>query len=329
MPLMLSFFFGFIPMMINAAWVYWLDRYEQEPKRLLGFVFLWGAMIAAAGALIFNTIWEAGFYVLTSSERLSSLSTYIISAPIIEEFLKGVAVFIIYQLYRHEFDSILDGIVYAAITALGFAAAENTLYIYEKGYLANGYSGLFALTFIRVVIVGWQHPFYTSFIGIGLAISRLTRSTFWKYTAPILGFSAAVFTHSLHNLISSIYPSIQTCLFGMAVDWSGWIAMFAFVVYTVTRERHVLEKFLREEVALGTLTEAQYRQTLSFTHRTFDPLVKIFQGQYFLVRRFYQLCGELAHKKAQHQQVEDDINYQKWIEAYRSELSQISRLLSR
>ncbi|MCX8063468.1 MAG: PrsW family intramembrane metalloprotease [Anaerolineales bacterium] len=328
MALILSLLFGFIPMLINAAWVYWLDRYEQEPKRLLGFVFLWGALIAAAGAFIFNTIWETGFYLLTSSERLSSLSTYIISAPLVEEFLKGIAVFFVYQLYRHEFDSIMDGIVYAAITALGFAAAENSLYIFEKGYLANGYAGLFTLTFIRVIIVGWQHPFYTSFIGIGLAISRLTRSTFWKYTAPTLGFSAAVFTHSLHNLISSIYPSIQTCLLGIVVDWSGWIAMFSFVVYTILRERHLLEKYLREEIALGTLTEAQFNRTLSFTHRTFDPLIKLFQGQNTIVRRFYQLCGELAHKKAQHTQIEDDLNYQKWIEAYRSELSQISRLLS-
>jgi len=315
-------------MLINAAWVYWLDRFEQEPKRLLGFVFLWGAFVAAAGALIFNTIWEAGLFILTNSERLSSLTTYVISAPIVEEFLKGLAVLFIFLLYRHEFDSIMDGIVYAAITALGFAATENTLYIYEKGYLTDGYSGLFALAFIRVVIVGWQHPFYTAFIGIGLAVARLSRSSFGQFSAPILGFSAAVFTHSLHNLISSINPSIQTCLLGTLIDWSGWLAMFLFVLYTVHRERQLLITFLKEEVDLGTLTEAQLYQAASFTHRIFDPLVNLFGGRYSLVRRFYQICGELAHKKAQYAQLGNEIDNQKRIEAYRTELATVSRLLS-
>ena len=47
-------------------------------------------------------------------------------APIIEESLKGLAVLLVFLLFRKEFDSILDGIVYAAITALGFAATENS-----------------------------------------------------------------------------------------------------------------------------------------------------------------------------------------------------------
>ena len=41
--------------------------------------------------------------------------------------------------------------------------------------------------FVRVILVGWQHPFYTAFIGIGLAISRLSRNTSIKIIAPIIG----------------------------------------------------------------------------------------------------------------------------------------------
>ncbi|GAB4472065.1 MAG: PrsW family intramembrane metalloprotease [Anaerolineales bacterium] len=327
-PFFLSLLLGFLPMMFNAVWVYWLDRYEQEPKRLLGYVFLWGAFIAAAGAYFFNSVWEAGFYILTSSEKLSSLSTAIFSAPLVEEFLKGLAVLFVFLLCRAEFDSILDGIVYAAVTALGFAATENSLYIYEQGYLNGGYSGLLALTFIRVVIVGWQHPFYTSFIGIGLAFSRLTRSSFWKVSAPILGFSLAVFTHSMHNLISSVYPSFQTCLVGTIIDWTGWLAMFLFVLYMIARERQILEQHLEEEILLGTITQAQFQKALSFSHRVFDPLVSLFSKRHPIVHRFYQLCGELAHKKAQAQLASDRVDYPAIIEAYRVELSKISRQLS-
>ena len=39
MALIVSLFFGFVPMFLFAAFVYWLDRYEKEPKLLLGAAF--------------------------------------------------------------------------------------------------------------------------------------------------------------------------------------------------------------------------------------------------------------------------------------------------
>lgn len=41
-PLLTALFFGFIPCFFFAAILYWLDRYEKEPKLLLIGVFLWG-----------------------------------------------------------------------------------------------------------------------------------------------------------------------------------------------------------------------------------------------------------------------------------------------
>jgi pyridoxal phosphate-dependent aminotransferase EpsN len=49
MALLVSLFFGFVPMFFFAALVYWLDRYEKEPKILLGATFFWGVVIAAGG----------------------------------------------------------------------------------------------------------------------------------------------------------------------------------------------------------------------------------------------------------------------------------------
>ena len=36
-----ALFFGFVPMFMFAAFVNWLDRYEKEPKLLLGAAFVW------------------------------------------------------------------------------------------------------------------------------------------------------------------------------------------------------------------------------------------------------------------------------------------------
>ncbi|TLN23950.1 PrsW family intramembrane metalloprotease, partial [bacterium] len=199
MPLVLSILLGFIPMFLFAAFVYWLDRYEKEPRLLLGGAFLWGAIVAAGAAFLLNTGIGLGVYMLTGSEATAEVTTTSLVAPVVEETFKGLAVLLVFLLAHNEFDSILDGIVYAAVAALGFAATENAYYIYNLGFMQDGFPGLFQLAFIRIVLVGWQHPFYTAFIGIGLAAARLNRNAALKIALPLLGLGASILTHALHN----------------------------------------------------------------------------------------------------------------------------------
>ena len=56
MALLVSIFFGFVPMFLFAVFINWLDRYEKEPKALLGAAFVWGVVIAGGGAYIINTV---------------------------------------------------------------------------------------------------------------------------------------------------------------------------------------------------------------------------------------------------------------------------------
>jgi len=60
MGFLLSLFFGFVPMIIFALVLNWLDRYEKEPKVLLGLVFIWGAVVAAGMAFVVNTLLGMG-----------------------------------------------------------------------------------------------------------------------------------------------------------------------------------------------------------------------------------------------------------------------------
>jgi hypothetical protein len=64
MPFLVSLFFGFVPMLIFAAFVYWLDRYEKEPKILFGAAFVWGVVIAAGGAFLMHTVFCMGIFAL-------------------------------------------------------------------------------------------------------------------------------------------------------------------------------------------------------------------------------------------------------------------------
>jgi protease PrsW len=324
MALLVTLFFGFVPMFFFAYILYWLDRYEKEPVLLLGAVFAWGMVVAAGGAYVLNTLFGIGTYLLTGSEAAADLATGSLSAPFVEEGLKGFAVLLVFLVFRREFDSILDGIVYAGIAALGFAATENSLYIW-RGYESGGWSGLFQLVFIRVIIVGWQHPFYTAFTGIGFAVARMNRSTLVKLFAPLAGWGVGMLAHSMHNTLASIpFFGELTCLVGSFLDWSGVFFMFLVIIWATWMEQRNIINHLREEVQLGLITKAQYHTACSAWAQVFARLSGLFSGQFLTTSQFYQVCGELAHKKEQLLKVGEEGGNSAIIQRYRAELARLS-----
>ena len=319
MALLGALFFGFVPMFLFAAFVNWLDRYEKEPKILLGAAFVWGMVVAGGGAFILNTAFGIGVYALTGSEGAAEFGTTSIAAPIIEEGLKGLAVLIVFFLFRTEFDSILDGIVYAAITAMGFAAVENVLYIYRNGYQESGWEGFWVLVVIRVLLVGGMHPFFTAFTGIGLAVARLSRNTLVKILAVPAGYAVAVITHAFHNTFGGLIGGVSGLVAGTFMDYVGYTFMLGFIIWVMIRERNVLKKQLYEEVQKGYISQRQYVSALSFfqTSAYFSALTS---RSFLKTARFYQVCGELAHKKEQLAQLGNEHSTTRIIEQLRSEL---------
>ena len=293
MALIVSLFFGFVPMFLFAAFVYWLDRYEKEPLALLGAAFFWGVVIAAGGAFIINTVFGIGIYIFTGSEGAAEIGTTSVVAPIVEEILKGAAVLIVFFLFRKEFDSVLDGIIYGGIVGLGFAATENVIYIYRNGYLDGGWGGLFLLAFIRVILVGWMHAFFTAFTGIGFAIARINKNTLIKFIAPLVGLGLAISIHAFHNTFGGLIGGLGGLAAGTFIDWIGWALMLGFIIWMIAHERNIVKKQLEEEVYAGLISQAQYQKALSPWNMTTAPL----SGR--TTARFYQVCGELAHKKEQ------------------------------
>lgn len=324
LPLLTALFFGFMPCFLFAAILYWLDRYEKEPKILLIGVFLWGAIVAAGGSYILNSLFGITVFGLTGSESLASVAGATLSAPFVEETLKGMAVLIVFLVFRHEFDSILDGIVYAGIAALGFAAVENSVYIW-RGYVSDGWEGLVILAFIRVIMVGWMHPFYTSFIGVGLAIARASKHGFLKVTAPLAGWGLAMLTHSVHNFLASV-PLFGdlTCLLAFVLDWIGVFFMFVIIFWVGWLEHRNIINHMREEMQLGTITLAQYRTASSNIALSFVWLTAIFSGKFLATLRFYQVIGELAHKKEQLRKNGEEYGNSALVQKYRAELTALS-----
>ncbi|HMR98699.1 MAG TPA: PrsW family intramembrane metalloprotease [Anaerolineales bacterium] len=325
MALLGAFFFGFVPMLVFAAFVNWLDRYEKEPKLLLGAAFVWGVVIAGGGAYILNTVFGIGIYVLTGSESAADFGTTSIVAPIIEEALKGLAVGVVFLLFRKEFDSVLDGVVYGAITAMGFAAIENVLYIYRNGFQEGGWEGFWILVVVRVVLVGWMHPFFTAFTGIGFAVARMSRNMLVKIIAVPAGYVVAVLTHSFHNTFGSLVGGEGGFFLGILADYFGYFIMTVFIIWMIIHERGILKRQLMEEVNSGAISQQQYKTAISFFQ--FNAHISaLTSGSFGPTKRFYQVLGELAHKKEQRARVGEESGNTKIIDGYRAELAQLAPL---
>lgn len=318
MALLVSLFFGFFPMFLFAAFVYWLDRYEKEPKALLGAAFFWGVVIAAGGAFIVNTAFGMGIYIFTGSETAAETGTASVIAPIVEEILKGAAVAIVFFIFYKEFDSILDGIIYGGIVGLGFAATENTLYIYRNGYLESGWTGLFILVFIRVFLIGWMHAFFTAFTGIGFAVSRLNKNALIKFVAPLIGLGIAISIHAFHNTFGGLIGGLGGLAVGTFVDWIGWAIMFGFILWMINNERNIVRRQLQEEVTSGLISQAQYQKALSPWNLTTAGL----SGR--ATSRFYQVCGELSHKKEQLAKLGEESGNTAIVNSLRAELASLA-----
>lgn len=324
MGLIVSGIIGVGTALLFAYILYWLDRYEKEPLLLLGGVFVWGAVVAAGSAFILNTTLGIGIFMFTGSDVATNFATGSIIAPLVEETLKGLAVLIVFLVFRREFDSVLDGIIYAGVAALGFAATENTYYIYAYGYQESGWSGLLVLTFVRVILVGWQHPFYTAFFGIGLAVARLNRNWAVKILAPLMGLAVAMFTHAFHNTMATFLDGLEGLAIGALVDWTGWVFMFIVIIFATRHEGMYIKRYLSAEVQAGTITPAHLRTASSAWLQMFARIASIFTGKFGKTVKFYQACGEYAHKRQQYAKLGDESGNVAIIKELRQKLSELA-----
>ena len=99
--------------------------------------------------------------------------------------------------------------------------------------------------------------------------------------------------------------------------------MLLFIIWMIVYERNILKRNLREEVTNGLISQTQYNSATSF-FQTNAHLSALTSGTFRSTARFYQVCGELAHKKEQLAKLGDETGNTKIIEKLRAELIQLA-----
>ncbi len=256
--LVLGLLLALLPMPVYMGLALWVDRYEREPLAMLVLSFLWGGTVAVFASYLLNSLVGA-LFLAAGGRSAAEVGTAIISAPVVEESAKAVALFALFFLKRDEFDNVTDGVVYAAMVGLGFATAENVLY-YGKA-ATEGVGSSMAAFLMRGVISPYSHPLFTAMVGIGLGIARETRDSGVRWAAPIGGVALAIALHALWNLSASLgWPFFVAYLFIMLPSFLGVIALLS---WSMGRERAILRAQLAPYLAGGVLSPDEVERVAS------------------------------------------------------------------
>lgn len=186
-------FIAVVSVLPAVGWLWYFhstDRYEPEPTKLVFRTFFLGVMYAVALGTAFHGLpypWGPAKYAA------------VIWAPLVEETGKFLIVF--WTVFRNRnFSEPMDGIVYAASAALGFAACENAFYVVSQWSLAGSGTGVYTLL-ARSVFSVPGHALFSSFFGaaLGYVAGR-------KGIVPVLlvagGLIVSMVAHGLFNWLT-------------------------------------------------------------------------------------------------------------------------------
>ncbi len=187
-----------LPVPLVMAGVLYLDRLEPEPPMLLAITFGAGAVAAALIGLLGHALGNA---LLTTPElgpkagqlAATSLGAAFVGA-LVAETLKGLVLLGLLRYRRAEIDGTSDGVVYGAMTGLGFALVSN-LFAYAQAE-RSGLSALVSAFFQRGLLTPLWDPLFTSLTGIGIAYAAMRRARQGRW-AIAAGWAGAVVLHTV------------------------------------------------------------------------------------------------------------------------------------
>jgi RsiW-degrading membrane proteinase PrsW (M82 family) len=290
---------GVLPMMAYALILWWFDRYEKEPLGLLIAAFLWGAVPAILFSLIVELVLDIPISQFVEPVTASLIGAAVI-APFVEEVFKGLALLLLLLFFRREFDSPLDGIIYGGLVGFGFAAVENVFY-FAGEFMESGAGGMVLLAIFRAFLFGLNHALFTGLTGLGLALARTSPDWPVKVAAPVVGFSAGLVSHAVHNGSVTLGAELcWPCLIAFASDWGGVLILFVVIIWSTVREKQWIVDFLADEVALGLIDQADYQVICSYTSRLAMRAEALFRGEFrrwWDLGRYYRLATKLAFNK--------------------------------
>ena len=120
-----------LPALLLGWWIYRKDSVRPEPPQMLFKACFYGMGSAFLSLVITTIMGVMGIMVYDLGSYVGAVSTALFAAAVPEEIAKLTMLWIFLRKNPY-YDEYFDGIVYAACVGLGFAGAENILYLFQS-----------------------------------------------------------------------------------------------------------------------------------------------------------------------------------------------------
>ncbi len=235
----------------------WVDRWEPEPRPALWFAFLWGAGVSVVTALLFDLGLQVATVASGGALAVNEMATAVIQAPVVEESAKGFGILLLLWASRRHFDGPVDGVVYAATIAAGFAFTENIQYFGVA--LAEGGFGALGMTFVvRGVFSPFAHVMFTACTGV--AVGLAARRTHGAGAIPyyLIGLVPAIALHALWNGAFSVLATEASLItYYVLVQVPLFIGAIIVVILLRQQETRITAARLGDYASAGWFTPAE------------------------------------------------------------------------
>ncbi len=201
----------FAALVISAVWLYYIrnmDIFRPERWRDLIFVFILGTLCT----FLCLPLYDFDTYTLQVGLNGDAVNDFLYCTFVIglnEELVKFLP-WIIFGLLARKFKEPYDYILYASAAALGFAFAENWMYLEKSGNIVTRF--LMAVT---------SHMMDASIVAYGFILARFRfKKQLWKRLTPVLAFFVACLAHGFYDF----------WLLSSAVENYGFITILFFLL---------------------------------------------------------------------------------------------------
>ncbi|PSG88033.1 PrsW family intramembrane metalloprotease [Aurantibacter aestuarii] len=176
-----------LPVLLVLLYINYSDKHEKEPKKLLIVSFVLGAVLSVVLALIMYF----GFDIILPLKDDFSIQQQIIKAFLVVGFTEEFSKYIIVKYYaqpKKAFNEPFDGIVYAVMVSMGFAATENIIYVTQGG---------FEVAMLRAFTAIPAHATFGIIMGYYMGLAKFSSN---RILYNFLGLFFAVLFHGLYDV---------------------------------------------------------------------------------------------------------------------------------
>ena len=180
-----------------CVYIYFKDKYEKEPIKLLLVSFILG-VFSVVPTLLLSRLGTYFFgFEPTSSNLIFSFISCVVGIGLVEEFSK--LIFVRYYAYKKDdFNEPFDGIVYCVMVSMGFATLENILYVSASG-ASTGW--------LRMFTAVPMHAVFAIVMGYYMGVQK----SFGTSAAVLKGLLLASLLHGIYDFVL-MYPGIHPVL---------------------------------------------------------------------------------------------------------------------